>query len=145
MCRHYKGHRNPPAHMRDEFSIRSNLYQLALPDSGFYPLATVPIVRLDKSGEREMVAAQWGDYDGSGTVDGEDFLAWQRQLGQAPSAEFAAARAFTANATQSAIVNAADLAVWQEYFGQALPPTAAVPEPASLGGACWRALWLWGR
>jgi len=60
MCHHYKGHRNPPEHLRDEFSIRSNLYQLTLPEAGFYPLATVPIVRLDKSGEREMVAAQWG-------------------------------------------------------------------------------------
>jgi putative SOS response-associated peptidase YedK len=60
MCHHYRGHRNPPEHLRDEFSIRSNLYQLALPDAGFYPLATVPIVRLDESGEREMVAAQWG-------------------------------------------------------------------------------------
>jgi putative SOS response-associated peptidase YedK len=61
MCHHYKGSRNPPAHLADVFSIRSNHYQLLLPDAGFYPLGTPPIVRLDEeAGEREMVAAEWG-------------------------------------------------------------------------------------
>jgi putative SOS response-associated peptidase YedK len=60
MCHHYKGSRNPPAHLADEFSVRSNLYQLMLPDAGFYPLGRPPIVRLDEAGEREMVAAEWG-------------------------------------------------------------------------------------
>ena len=60
MCHHYRGSRNPPPHLANEFSIRSNLYQLMLPDEGFYPLAQAPIVRLDAQGEREMVAAQWG-------------------------------------------------------------------------------------
>jgi putative SOS response-associated peptidase YedK len=61
MCHHYKGSRNPPAHLADEFSIHSNHYQLLLPDAGFYPLGTPPIVRLDEeAGEREMVAAEWG-------------------------------------------------------------------------------------
>ena len=59
MCHHYKGSRNPPAHLANEFSIRSNHYQLML-DAGFYPLNQVPIIRLDKNGEREMVAAEWG-------------------------------------------------------------------------------------
>jgi putative SOS response-associated peptidase YedK len=60
MCHHYKGSRNPPAHLANEFSVRSNLYQLMLPDAGFYPLDQAPIVRLDAAGQREMVAAQWG-------------------------------------------------------------------------------------
>src|SRR5262245_7169226 len=60
MCHHYKGSRNPPAHLANEFSVRSNMYQLLLPDAGFYPLAEAPIVRVDAAGEREMVAAQWG-------------------------------------------------------------------------------------
>lgn len=60
MCHHYKGSRNPPPHLADEFSIRSNLHQLLLPDAGFYPLSQVPMVRLDAQGERELVAAQWG-------------------------------------------------------------------------------------
>ena len=60
MCHHYKGSRNPPAHLADEFSIRSNHYQLLIPEAGFYPLNNVPIIRLDHAGEREMVAAEWG-------------------------------------------------------------------------------------
>jgi putative SOS response-associated peptidase YedK len=60
MCHHYKGSRNPPKHLADEFSVRSNQYQLLLPNAGFYPLAQVPLVRLSDEGEREMVAAQWG-------------------------------------------------------------------------------------
>jgi putative SOS response-associated peptidase YedK len=60
MCHHYKGSRNPPAHLANEFSVRSNMYQLVLPDAGFYPLGKPPIVRLDRDGAREMVAAEWG-------------------------------------------------------------------------------------
>jgi putative SOS response-associated peptidase YedK len=43
MCRHYRGH-----------------YQLMLPEAGYYPLSTVPVVRLDANGERELVGCQWG-------------------------------------------------------------------------------------
>jgi putative SOS response-associated peptidase YedK len=60
MCHHYKGSRNPPPHLANEFSVRSNHYQLLLPVEGFYPLAQAPIVRLDAAGQREMVAAEWG-------------------------------------------------------------------------------------
>jgi putative SOS response-associated peptidase YedK len=63
MCHHYKGSRNPPAHLADEFSVRSNHYQLEFPEfppGGFYPLKRVPIIRYDQAGEREMVAAEWG-------------------------------------------------------------------------------------
>jgi putative SOS response-associated peptidase YedK len=60
MCHHYRGARMPPSHLADEFSLRSNLYQLALPDIGFYPLDQVPLIRVDKHGDREMVAAEWG-------------------------------------------------------------------------------------
>src|SRR5262245_14222746 len=63
MCHHYKGSRNPPAHLADEFSVRSNQYQLEFPEfppGGFYPISKVPLIRLDANGEREMVAAEWG-------------------------------------------------------------------------------------
>lgn len=60
MCHHYRGSRNPPAHLADEFSVRSNLYQLTLPDESFYPLKPVPVIRLDDAGEREMLAMEWG-------------------------------------------------------------------------------------
>jgi hypothetical protein len=76
-----------------------------------------------------FVAPLWGDYDGSHTVDGGDFLSWQRQLGQQPTATFAAARAFTSDLSQG--VNVADLAVWREYNGQSLPASTTVPEPSA--------------
>jgi putative SOS response-associated peptidase YedK len=60
MCHHYRGSRNPPAHLANEFSVRSNLYQLEFPDNGYWPLDTVPIIRLDSAGTREMVPAEWG-------------------------------------------------------------------------------------
>lgn len=60
MCHHYIGVRSRPEHLVPEFSLRTNLYQLLLPDEGFYPLAQVPIVRLNDAGEREMAPAEWG-------------------------------------------------------------------------------------
>lgn len=62
MCHHYKGRTPPPhlAHLADEFSIRTNLYQLEFADAGFWPLSTVPVIRLDDSGERELVGMEWG-------------------------------------------------------------------------------------
>jgi hypothetical protein len=59
MCHHYRGSRNPPEHLVEEFSIRSNLSQLgSLFDA--YPLKPVQVVRLDPSGNRELVDCEWG-------------------------------------------------------------------------------------
>jgi putative SOS response-associated peptidase YedK len=60
MCHHYVGARKYPERFVDAFHVRSNLYQLMLPDPSFWPLANVPIVRVNDAGEREMVPAQWG-------------------------------------------------------------------------------------
>lgn len=60
MCHHYIGVRERPQHLQDEFSVRSNLHQLTLPEAGFYPLAEVPVIRLTEGGERELAGAQWG-------------------------------------------------------------------------------------
>jgi hypothetical protein len=52
-----------------------------------------------------------GDFDGSGTVDGRDFLAWQRGTSPNP-------------------LSAEDLADWQQAFGASqVTSTLAVPEP----------------
>jgi hypothetical protein len=58
-----------------------------------------------------------GDFNGDNTVDGADFLAWQR--GQSPNNG-----------------SAADLDLWKTNFGTsaAAPAAAAVPEPASIAG-----------
>jgi putative SOS response-associated peptidase YedK len=60
MCHHYLARKRNPEDYFPEFTIRSNHYQLLLPEKGFWPLAAVPSIRLDDNGEREMVAAEWG-------------------------------------------------------------------------------------
>jgi putative SOS response-associated peptidase YedK len=67
MCHHYIDGRTRTAagravshHWDDEFSLRSNHYQLELPTAGFYPLDVVPLVRLDDAEERTLLPAQWG-------------------------------------------------------------------------------------
>jgi len=64
MCHHYRTREARKLNLKpewdNEFSLRTNLFQLTLPDEGFYPLAQVPVVRLDDAGKREMVATEWG-------------------------------------------------------------------------------------
>jgi len=66
------------------------------------------------------------DFDGDGDVDGQDFLTWQQNLGDA-----GAGTPSTGDANEDANVDGADLTIWQSQFGQA--PLAAlirpVPEP----------------
>lgn len=54
---------------------------------------------------------QSADFDGSGTVDGDDFLKWQRGMSPNPYSQ-------------------ADLALWESQYGGA-PPLVSVPEPAT--------------
>jgi hypothetical protein len=83
-----------------------------------------------------LTAALWGDYDGSGTVDGRDFLAWQRNVGKSGaqlSASFVAARSFI-DGNRADPVGAVDLEVWTQFYGQSLPPAiTSVPEPGLAG------------
>src|SRR4051812_13819688 len=64
MCHHYRTREARKLGLKpewdNEFSVKVSQYQLALPDTGFWPMYEVPIVRLDKSGERELVPAQLG-------------------------------------------------------------------------------------
>jgi putative SOS response-associated peptidase YedK len=64
MCHHYRTREARKLGLKpewdNEFSLRTNLYQLTLPLEGFYPLAQVPVVRLDNAGQRELVPAEWG-------------------------------------------------------------------------------------
>jgi hypothetical protein len=72
-------------------------------------------------------AAQPGDFNGNGVVDGADFLAWQR--GQSPTP-----------------LSASDLAVWKSNYGagSTTAAAAAVPEPATFGLASLAAALLVG-
>lgn len=77
-----------------------------------------------------LLPAPSGDFDDDGTVDGADFLTWQRQLGATadPAGE-------GADGNGDGVVNGEDLAVWREGFvGNEAAPAAAplsVPEPSA--------------
>ena len=64
MCHHYRTREARKLGLKpewdNEFSLRANLYQLTLPLDGFYPLAQVPVVRLNDAGQRELVPIEWG-------------------------------------------------------------------------------------
>jgi hypothetical protein len=64
----------------------------------------------------EAVAGQPGDYDASGKVDGHDFLAWQRGLGQTVTPGTGA------DGNNKGTIDGADLGVWRDNFG--LPASA---------------------
>ena len=70
------------------------------------------------------------DFDGSGLVDGNDFLLWQRGFGSAGQTDNS-----MGDADGNGIVDDADLAVWEAQYGSPPPPlvsaASAVPEPAS--------------
>jgi hypothetical protein len=59
-----------------------------------------------------------GDYDLNASVNGRDFLAWQRQFGSAVSPHGSGA-----DGNRDGIVDAADLAVWADSYGE--PSTVA--------------------
>jgi hypothetical protein len=67
-----------------------------------------------------------GDYDLSASVDGNDFLAWQRQLGSTASPH-----GNGADGNRDGTVNAADLDVWRERFPQSATLAAAAAEIVS--------------
>jgi len=64
MCYHYRSKRVEPAEFVREFQVQKNLDlhtdELMSPAKGYYPLDQVPVIRLDKDGERELVALEWG-------------------------------------------------------------------------------------
>lgn len=75
------------------------------------------------------------DFDGNGSVSGEDFLAWQRGLGQSTGVT-----PESGDANRDGMVDATDLGIWQDQYGtvdihgSTTPPPASaatVPEPTS--------------
>ena len=67
------------------------------------------------------------DFNGDGSVDGADFLIWQRGLTSGGSGSLA-----TGDATGDGNVDGADLSVWASQFSPSLTAAAdAVPEPTA--------------
>jgi hypothetical protein len=65
-----------------------------------------------------------GDFDGDGTVDGDDLAQWRGDFGPANG---------DSDADGDGDSDGSDFLVWQRNLGQtgATPATAAIPEPAS--------------
>jgi hypothetical protein len=79
-------------------------------------------VLMANMGKRAEASFEQGDTDGDGDVDGNDFLAWQREIGEAtPLSAFA------------------DDSMAEASFISA----AAVPEPTTLAAAAAAALFVW--
>src|SRR5262249_43936406 len=88
---------------------------------------SVMMADMDGDGDLDAVAAQggnargtWypnlpsaaGDYDGSGFVDGGDFLLWQRTFGNVANPPGSGA-----DGSQNGVIDGADFAVWKGVFG----------------------------
>lgn len=54
-----------------------------------------------------------GDYDGNNTVDGNDFLVYQREFGKTNS---------PADGNKNGVVDSADYVIWRKYFGHYCVP-----------------------
>lgn len=76
----------------------------------------------------EALAVDDADFNNDGTVDGKDFLIWQRGFGTGTNNG-------TGDANGNSAVDGADLTIWKSQFGDPAPSVAAVgavPEPASM-------------
>jgi hypothetical protein len=81
------------------------------------------------TGERlEAAAEPTADFDGDGTVDGDDLSWWQSAFGPKSLTVFPGA-----DADGDSDADGADFLVWQRQLGSAAATasTAAIPEPAS--------------
>jgi hypothetical protein len=95
-------------------------------DVGPNPSGSGPTVALNVTILPEGPTGPAGDYNGDGTVDGADFLVWQRNLGTVATPSGSGA-----DGNGNGSVDAGDLDVWKDHFGETPPPIAAVPEPAT--------------
>lgn len=92
------------------------------------PFARVAGGRIDIGAFEVQPPASAGDFDRSGTVDGNDFLTWQRQLGDVASPYDGA------DANGDGVVDGADLGVWTAQFEPSGPPEPVIaPDPTEPG------------
>ncbi|MEM8946349.1 MAG: dockerin type I domain-containing protein [Planctomycetota bacterium] len=79
---------------------------------------------MDRVLEFFEIGAANADFDANGSVDGADFLAWQRGVGKTQNVELA-----DGDANSDGTVDATDLQVWQSQYGQALAAAESAPAP----------------
>ncbi|BBO34904.1 dockerin type I domain-containing protein [Lacipirellula parvula] len=111
-------------------------------DVGANPNGAGPTIAMNVTILPAGPAGLAGDYNGNGSVDGADFLAWQRSFGTA-----ATPAGSGADGNGNGSIDAGDLTVWKEHFGQTTnTPVVSVPEPtAGLLAMCGAAALLRGR
>lgn len=107
------------------------------PGSGGFPLATNSSVPDATAGGVFGVSSDLvsilGDYDGSGQVDNDDYLAWKAEFG-------ASGAVLPADGNGDGFVNAADYTIWRDNFaapfglvaGGTADASGGVPEPSSM-------------
>jgi hypothetical protein len=100
-----------------------------LADGAWDSWAFTPTFKATAFGANPIAATAPADFDSDGSVDGGDFLAWQRSLGATSALRSAG------DATGDGAVDVADLAAWRTQFTGSTPLAVAaatsVPEPAS--------------
>ena len=106
----------------------SATYTLAFSDENLSGAMSLGTMTLTLSGIVEPAPVlEDADFDGDGDVDGADILAWQGGLGTA------GATPSVGDANDDQTVDADDLAIWTDQFGQPPgPPLQAVPEPVGV-------------
>ena len=118
---------------------------------GLLEQASAMMSDLDIAGARSIIDSVLtpGDFNGDRSVDGQDFLIWQQQVGQTG---YYPLQQKAADTNADGIVDAADLALWQEYYGYVSPLVAplgvvSIPEPGPLfsGLLAMGAVFLRGR
>jgi hypothetical protein len=86
-------------------------------------------ILMSNLGKSAAASFELGDADGDGEVDGDDFLAWQLDVGAAT-----ALSAFSGDAAAAA-----------SFFAESSFSAAAVPEPTAVALALAGALFIWIR
>lgn len=73
----------------------------------------------------DLIPASTGDFNADGSVDGNDFLLWQRTFGSTLN--------LAADDSGNGVVDVEDLDLWRANFGASASPLAAqIPEPRSV-------------
>lgn len=106
--------------------VFSASYTLNFSDENLSGAIGLGSLTLNLLGTVEAAFVDDADFNGDGSVDGRDFLIWQRGLGIGTSLAMG-------DANNSGTVDEADLLVWQEQYGQQPGEfaTSIVPEPSA--------------
>jgi hypothetical protein len=107
----------------------SATYTLNFSDENILGATTLGSLMLTLTGIVEPANVVNADFNGDGSVDGVDLLAWQIGFGAQSGATLA-----DGDANGDGAVNDADLAAWQSQFSgaESLAASTPVPEPATM-------------